>query len=582
MMKNAIKKLTFNKPKQIICPAVWCFLDGFSSILPTLIVYVAINMLAAAFENPGVINFTTLWITSGALLIYGVFQFFIVLWAYKNKFFPTAQHIAEDRIEYVQKLRRLPLGFFAQKETGEVINNYDGDFINIAQAMNGSLSELFSAVLSCILTGIFMYIYNPTLALAFYISVPVTAILVALFLKILDKNSVRVAEAKDKATTSLNEYLRGMQILKSYNQTGEGFQTLKNAYHDLMTAHIKSESGGGSLLRLCTSIVQFGLPLLCITGGYLLIGGNLTIVNFIAIIVIGSKILSPITMSVANLMILRGNYTSAKRLDATMSQEEMTGKEIIEETSDICFENVSFSYSKETEQALTNTNFAIQKDTLTAIVGPSGSGKSTILRLIARFWDVSEGRILCGDTGLIKLNPELWQQNISMVMQDVYLFNDTIRENIMFGRKDATEEEMIDAAKKAGCHDFIEVLPDGYDTIIGEGGSTLSGGEKQRISIARAMLKKAPILLLDEPTASLDAKNEVLVQNAIDELVKNTTVIMIAHRLKTIQNADNIIVLDRGKVSEQGRHAELMQKNGLYAKLWNMQAKSIDFTINKI
>ena len=260
----------------------------------------------------------------------------------------------------------------------------------------------------------------------------------------------------------------------------------------------------------------------------------------------------------------------------------MTGKEIIEETSDICFENVSFSYSKETEQALTNTNFAIQKDTLTAIVGPSGSGKSTILRLIARFWDVSEGRILCGDTGLIKLNPELWQQNISMVMQDVYLFNDTIRENIMFGRKDATEEEMIDAAKKAGCHDFIEVLPDGYDTIIGEGGSTLSGGEKQRISIARAMLKKAPILLLDEPTASLDAKNEVLVQNAIDELVKNTTVIMIAHRLKTIQNADNIIVLDRGKVSEQGRHAELMQKNGLYAKLWNMQAKSIDFTINKI
>ncbi len=581
-MKNAIKELTFNKPKQIIRPAIWCFLDGFSSMLPALIVYAAINMLTSAFDNPKTINFSALWIISGILMLYGIFQFFIVLWAYKNKFFPTAKHIAEDRIEYVQKLRRLPLGFFARKETGELINNYDGDFMSIAQAMNGSLSELFSALLSCVLTGIFMFLYNSALALAFYISIPVAAVLVALSMKILDKNSVRVAKAKDMAATNLNEYLKGMRTLKSYNQTGEGFQVLKNSYHELMSAHIKSESGGGSLLRLCTSIVQFGLPLLCITGGYLLIEGNLTIVNFIAIIVIGSKILSPITMSVANLMILRGNFTSGKRLDATMSQKEMTGKKTLEGDGDIRFENVEFSYSEGTEPALTNTSFTIKKGALTAIVGPSGSGKSTILRLIARFWDVSEGQILCGDTKLTEVDPEHWQQNISMVMQDVYLFHDTIRENIMFGRRDATEEEMIRASKEAGCYDFITALPDGYDTIIGEGGSTLSGGEKQRISIARAILKKAPILLLDEPTASLDAKNEVLVQNAVNELVKNTTVIMIAHRLKTVQNADNIIVLDKGKVSEQGRHAELLQKNGLYTKLWNMQAKSIDFTINKI
>lgn len=580
-MKSAIKKLSFNKPKQIIRPALWAFLEGISSTLPAIIVYVAINMLASAFENPNAIHFQTLWITSGILVVYGFIQFLIVLGAFKNKFFPTAKNIAEDRIEYVQKLRKLPLGFFAGKEAGELINNYDGDFVSIAQCMNSFLADLFSVVLSCVLTGVFMFIYNPTLALAFYLSIPIAAILVAVSMRILERNSVRVAKARDGTATNLNEYLRGMRTLKSYNQTGEGFKVLKDSYHKLMEAHIKEESGGGSLLRLCTSIVQFGLPLLCITGGYLLLGGSLTIVNFIAIIVIGTKILSPIISSVANIMMLKGNYTSAKRLDGIMSEKEMVGDKTVKGDMDIQFDTVSFSYTKGGEQALKNTSFTIPKGKLTAIVGPSGSGKSTILRLIARFWDVSEGKIVCGDTALSDANPETWQQNISMVLQDVYLFHDSIRENIMFGRKDATEEEMIESTKKAGCHDFIIAMPDGYDTVIGEGGSTLSGGEKQRISIARAILKKAPILLLDEPTASLDAKNEVLVQNAINELVKNTTVIMIAHRLKTVQNADNILVLDKGEIAEQGRHNQLMQNQGLYAKLHYMQQKAMEFTIAK-
>lgn len=581
-MKAAIRKLTFNKPKQIIRPAMWAFFDNFSSMLPAIVVYVAINMLGMAFENANAIDLQTLSFTSGVLILYGFVQFFIVLGAYKNKMHPTAKNIAEDRIEYVRKLRRLPLGFFARKETGELINNYDNDFINIAQAMNGYLSDIFSAAFSCILTSIFMFIYNPVLAIAFYISIPIACILIALSMRMLHNTSVKIAVAKDASATSLNEYLSGMRTLKSYNQTGEGFGALKDAYHKLMTAHIESESKGGSLLRLCTSIVQFGLPLLCITGAYLMLNGSLSVVNFIAIIVVGTKILSPIIMSISNLLMLKINYISAKRLHSTMNEKEMAGNKDLNGDMNIQFENVSFCYTKGSEQALKNTSFTIPKGKLTAIVGRSGSGKSTILRLIARFWDTSEGKIICGDTALKDVDPERWQQNISMVLQDVYLFNDTIRENIMFGRKDATEEEMVEATKKAGCHDFISAMPDGYDTVIGEGGSTLSGGEKQRISIARAILKKAPILLLDEPTASLDAKNEALVQNAINELVKDTTVIMIAHRLKTVQNADNIIVMDKGKIKEQGRHDVLMQKNGLYAKLYLMQTKSMEFTITKI
>jgi ATP-binding cassette subfamily B protein len=578
-MKEAIQRLTFRKPRQIIRPAVWIFFEDFFTLFPAVIIYTAINTLSTAFGDADAVNMRMLWISSIFLFIVALIQFIIGCNAYKNTFLPNAEHIAEDRIDYVKKLRRLPLGFFARKESGELINNFTNDFINIQQSMTAYLSGLFSVVLSCILTSIFMFVYNPFMAAAFYIALPVTVILVFLSVKTMERNSVSVARARDVTATNLNEYLRGMKTLKSYNQTGEGFKKLRDAYYHLMECHIRVEGSSGSLLRLCTSIVQFGIPLLCVAGGYLILGGRLTVVDFIAIIIIGTKILSPVVTAITNMMMLRINYISAKRLDQIMSEPEMPGQERCRGDMALSFRNVGFAYVRDGEPALKDVSFTIPKGKLTAIVGPSGSGKSTILRLIARFWDVSDGKILCGDTTLNNLDPESWQENISMVLQDVYLFHETIRENILFGRREATEEEMKASAKKAGCHGFIMALPKGYDTIVGEGGSTLSGGEKQRISIARAFLKKAPILLLDEPTASLDARNEVLVQQAVGELVQNTTVVMIAHRLKTIQNADQILVLDKGEITEQGMHEQLMGQNGLYAKLWTMQQQSMDWNI---
>lgn len=576
-MREALRKLTFGKPKQLVRPAVWLFFEDFFNLFPSLIIYVAINMLSAAFQSPDAIRLPTLFITSGVLLLLALCQFFIGWNAYRNSFYPSATNIAADRIDFVKKLRRLPLGFFSRKESGELINNFAGDFVNLQQAMTGYLSGLFSVLLSCVLTAVFMFFFDPVMAAAFYIALPIAALIAFGSMNMLESNSAQVAAARDKTATSLNEYLRGMKTLKSYNQTGAGFVKLKSAYHHLMQRSMRAESGAGSLLRLCTSIVQFGIPLLCIAGGYLLLGGKLTVVTFISIIVIGTKILSPVTTAISNLMMLRANYTSAKRLDQTMQEPEMSGQTTQKGDGELAFEHVSFAYTTDGELALRDASFVIPKGRLTAIVGPSGSGKSTILRLIARFWDATQGELLCGGQALSQVEPEVWQESISMVLQDVYLFHETIRENILFGRKDATETEMQDAAAKAGCHDFIMALPDGYDTIVGEGGSTLSGGEKQRISIARAILKKAPILLLDEPTASLDAINEVLVQKAINTLVQDTTVIMIAHRLKTIKNADQILVLDKGTVREQGRHEQLMAEGGLYAHLWEQQQQALEW-----
>ncbi len=578
-MLSILKRLTFGNPKHLIRPAVWIFFEDFFNLFPALIIYMAINMLAEAFHDADALNLNTLLLTSGMLIVLALIQFVIGFYAFRGSFIPAAEHTAQDRIAFVKKLRRLPLGFFSKKEKGELINNFVGDFINLQTAMTGTLSGLFSVIVSCVLTAVFLFLYNPLMAGAFYIALPVAAVLMTLSMKTLDKNATRVALARDQAATNLNEYLGGMKTLKSYNQTGEGCGKLKAAYQRLMESHIKEESGSGSLMRLCTSLVQMGLPLLCMAGGYLLLNGKLGIVAFIGIIIIGTKILTPVVTAVSNMMMLRGNYVSARRLDATMQEREMCGAGTPIAEPEIRFRNVSFSYQQGGESALDNVSFTVPKGKLTAIVGPSGSGKSTILRLISRFWDVTDGDILINDTPVSALSPEAWQQKVSMVLQDVYLFRETIRENILFGRRDATEEEMIDAAKRAGCHAFITALPDGYDTMVGEGGSTLSGGERQRISIARALLKNAPILLLDEPTASLDAINEALVQKAIGELVKNTTVIMIAHRLKTVQNAAQILVLEDGNISETGSHESLLAQNGLYARLWRMQQKSLDWNM---
>lgn len=577
-MKNIINKFTMGHPKQMIGPALCHFFEGLTISFPAVAVYFAINLLVEGFADPAALNMSVLRLICIAMGGLFAVQLFVSWGAFFGTFLPTATHSAENKIDFVSKLKTLPLGYFSQKATGELINTFTSDFLALEQSMVGMFTGLAGVVFSCIITSVFMFYFNLQMAFAFYITMPVAALIILLSLKTFGKLDTAAKDAKDRAADALNEYLFGMEVLRSYNQTRQGFSRLSKAYRDVRNTALKGEIAGGTLLSLALTCIRLGLPLVCFTGAYLMLGGRFALVDYLSLIIIGTKIISPLLIWIRYIAVLRTHYVSASRINTVLQQEPLPGSEEHFEVADIVFKSVGFSYVKGSA-VLKDVSFTIPKGKFTAIVGPSGSGKSTIIRLLARFWDADTGTISCGNTPIKTLDSEKWLAAVSMVLQEVYLFHETIRENILFGRKDATEEQMIEAAKKANCHDFIMKLPEGYGTVAGEAGSTLSGGEKQRIAIARALLKDAPILLLDEPTASLDARNEVAVQKAIGQLVRDKTVVMIAHRLKTIENADQILVVNEGRIQECGTHRELLERNGLYARLWNLQNRSKEWSL---
>lgn len=369
----------------------------------------------------------------------------------------------------------------------------------------------------------------------------------------------------------MEEYLQGIRVMKAYNLLGDRFVRLRKAFSDLRKACIRQEALLGPFIMLSITIVRAGLTLMILCGTYLLIGGELLLTTFVLFLVVGSRVFDPLTSALTNFAEFRYFSIAGGRILNLMKEPEMKGDRPAPNGGDIEFHNVSFAYQD--KKVLHHINLTLKQGSLTALVGPSGSGKSTLMKLCARFYDPGEGTVSMGGQDLSTLEPESLMKNISMVFQDVYLFQDTIRNNIRFGKNDATDEEIIEAAKKAQCHEFITKLSKGYDTMVGEGGCTLSGGEKQRLSIARAILKDAPVVLLDEATASLDPENEVEVQRAINTLIAGRTVIVIAHRLKTIRNADTIVVLDEGRIVEKGRHKDLLNNHGLYAHLWDIQTQ---------
>ena len=478
---------------------------------------------------------------------------------------------AKKRIELGDHLRSVPMGFFQEKNLGEVTTVLTNDISSYEHIANVFLEWVINGVISAVVSGIILSIFDWHIGIVFL----VTTVIALIIMNVIQNEGMRIItlhkSAQTSAVSTTLEFIRGITVFKLFSMGGENAIRTKKAYKDYRDAAYQLEMEVFQWNVLLNITIRIGMALVILLAPILTVNRIIPMETGVLMILAGFQIFKPIEE-------LAGASNTIRVLENTMNRmEEISGFPTIDENSknvklkhyDITFDKVSFSYEKN-KQILEDVSFQIPDRTMTAIVGSSGSGKSTVARLIARFWDIQSGSIKIGGVDVKEITCEALLNDIAIVFQNVYLFNDTIEANIRYGKPDTTQSEIEEAAKKARCHEFIVALPHGYQTLVGESGSHLSGGEKQRISIARAILKNAPIVLLDEATSSIDPDNEVAIQQAISELVKDKTLIVIAHRLKTIQGADQILVMENGKLVEAGTHEQLLKKEGMYKKFWNI------------
>ena len=520
---------------------------------------------------------TTGWVTKsiGVLVLFVFLRF---LFDYIRARFQESisyELIARDRLAVGDALKRVSLGYFQNMNTSTILNSITTGLHTLEGMGIRMIDNFVGGYLNFLVIFLALLICSPLTSLIALAAAALSFAFLMVISHYSHKNAPVEAQANQDMTGAIIEYARGLAVVKSFGKTGAAMDSVKQAIHDSKKIHLKIEWGyvPGNALHLmalkCGSVgLAMASALMCLSGQMDFSMALLFL--FFSFSIFAS--LEPISDSAHTLGVIED---AMNQLDALKGEHfiDADGADIPLQHYDIQFEQVRFGYEAK-RPILKDVSFRIPEKTSTAIVGPSGSGKTTICSLLARFYDPQSGSISVGGHRLQEFTCDSLLSNISMVFQSVYLFHDTIRANICFGKPDATEAEMIAAAKKACCHDFIQALPNGYDTIVGEGGGTLSGGEKQRISIARAILKNAPIIILDEATASIDPENEHLIQAAISELTRGKTIITIAHRLATIQHADQILVVDDGRIAEAGTHAELMQKNGLYRRFTEIREKA--------
>ena len=575
---NAIENITIGHTERLRKPVGYTMLANLVNIVPFCLSIEAINVIFRAFDGSGMpLGTQRLWTIFILLVVYVFVMALAERVSYRANFRGAYEMSAAGRVSLAEHLRELSLGFLSRRDPGDLSSMLITDFTMAETGISHHLPQLMGALVMPVLAFLGLLWIDWRMAVAMFIALPLAVGILLGSTYLQYKLSGKQIAAKINAGNRLEEYLQGIRVMKAYNLLGDKFVRLKNAFAELRRACIRQEALLGPFILLSVTLIRAGLTLMILCGTYLLIGGDLSLLTFVMFLVVGSRVFDPLTSALTNFAEFRYFSIAGGRILTLMNEPEMQGSKEAPKSGDITFYHVSFGYQK--KQVLHDVSVTLRKNTLTALVGPSGSGKSTMLKLCARFYDPQQGQVLFNGVDMKTLEPESLMSHISMVFQDVYLFQDTIRNNIRFGKTDATDEEIEAAARKACCHDFIMRLPKGYDTQVGEGGCTLSGGEKQRISIARAILKEAPVVLLDEATASLDPENEVEVQRAINTLIAGRTVIVIAHRLETIKNADNIIVLEEGRIAEQGKHQELLDNKGLYAKLWNIQEKTLGWKL---
>ena len=578
--RNAVYCVTAGHPKKIVRSVILTVLANFGNLIPVGFLTLAVLSLYSYFGGASeVLDLHQLWMVWGAMGIAAVVLYFLELAANHATYYGGYAAGAQGRVDLAEHIRKLPLGYLMSKDPGELGNTMMNDFSLIEDALTHTLPQLIGGAITAVLGVLGMYCIDWRLGLALFAGFPVTVLILVLVQTLDKKRGAAHVAAKIEQTNRLQEYLTGMKVIKAYNLGGSNFTKLTQAFRNFMTESIKLEAVSGPFYLVAISFLQAGVSFVTMTGVWLLSGGKVDISVFVIFLFMGNRFFEPLAGAITQLPVFVYKKAAGERIVDLMDKPVMAGDGGAPEQHEIVFDHVSFGYGE--KEILHDVSAEFRPGTMTAIVGPSGSGKSTMLKLIARFYDPQSGAVRFGGVDETAIDPEKLMSKISVVFQDVYLFQDTIEANIRYGKENATHEEIVAATKLAHCHEFIRKLPDGYQTMVGEGGSTLSGGEKQRISIARAILKDAPVLLLDEATSSLDPENELDVQHALEALVKGRTVVMIAHKLKTVAGADQILVLDQGKIVERGTHTELLQKDSLYAHLWNVQQETSGWQIHR-
>lgn len=493
---------------------------------------------------------------------------------YMSTFYSTYVESGVRRRTLAEKLRKIPLSFFGKKDLADLTNTIMSDCALLETASSHWIPELVGAIISTTLIVISLFFFDWRMALAAVWVMPVAFLIVLYSRRVMGKVYERTMQYRISCQDGIQEGLETLRDLRSYNMTDTYMSGLETKIKAVEKNAIFVEFTNAAFVCSAQMILKLGIGTVAVVGSALLLNGQITVLTFFMFLLVVTRMYEPLQISLQNLSAIISADTNCKRMDEILSYEEQEGnEELTNDGYDIQFDHVSFAY-KDGEQVLSDVSFMAKRGEVTALIGPSGGGKTTVTRLAARFWDNDTGSITVGGMKVTDIDPEKLLSLYSIVFQDVTLFNDTIMENIRIGRQGATDEEVMEAARLAHCDEFVERMPEKWNTMIGENGSELSGGERQRISIARAFLKDAPIILMDEATASLDVDNESFIQESISKLICDKTVLIIAHRMRTVNGVDKIVVLKDGTVAEQGSPAELKQTDGIYKHMVEMQMES--------
>ena len=501
-------------------------------------------------------------------------------WQYNATFFSTYVESGKRRISLAEKLRKLPLSFFGKKDLADLTNTIMADAETLEHASSHQIPQFYGSLISTSLICVGLFFYKWEMALAAVWPVPVAIFIVAASRKVQAHFIRRQSASKVKLNDAVQEFIETSRDLKSCNAEDSYLAELDDRIDDVEKKAIGAELGQAAFIVSAQLILKIGIGTVAVVGSALLLQGRLNVMEFFSFLLVASRLYEPMSGNLINLGMLNLLTVPVERMNEIADCPAQTGEtSFCPDGYDICFEHVGFSYDQG-KTVLEDVSFTAKQGEVTALVGPSGGGKTTVSRLAARFWDISKGRITVGGQDISRIDPETLMSVYSIVFQDVTLFNNSILENIRVGKKDATDEEVLAAARLANCDEFALKLPKEYQTEIGENGSELSGGERQRISIARAFLKDAPIILLDEASASLDVENETAIQEALSRLIQNKTVVVIAHRMRTVSGADKIVVLSDGTIVEEGSPAEMFAREGsMFSRMAQLQAASTEWCI---